>query len=534
VKKVVLIFLFLLVVGLRLHDLSAPAIGYHNMKEIEALSVADTMEMTGNFLDRKTTFDNWLTDKPMTMYAQIPWVSYQVVACRKLFGDSLAWPRLVNIFYMALSVSVFFEITLLLDLSFLAAVCSSVVLAIMPLTNFFSRNLQPESGAFFWMLCSVFVVLKFLRDGRLRWVYLFSLCVAVTASYKMSFLFPLISFGVFVPDLLKRSRGRLLHVLFALILCPAFLVWWFYLTGQLSFNGSAERIGRGLFFSLGYWKDNGQIFWSYLTENYGLCLWLFSSVGTLFALPGIFANKKYARFVAGSLFSAGLYCWFFSDYLRMHSYYQFPYAYFVALTAGFFISGFGETYVRICKRPTVYGGLMAALLFAVALPDVIANSQRSYRTKFYGQDVVGKELAPFLKRNEKIVRYGQCQEFAVCRYAGVQCGSADTLDDFIEVEEKIGLRYVLFSEYGRTLIAPSVWDYIKEHYSIKVVGFVPTNNGAASRWFVLERGGRYDYAGFWDSYGSAARVAAVYGDVPYVLVSAFPQKESHAQTVLEK
>ncbi|MBN1913255.1 MAG: glycosyltransferase family 39 protein, partial [Candidatus Omnitrophica bacterium] len=144
-KTILLLILFLGFI-LRSASLDFPSIGYHNMKENEYLSMAEEMVRTGDFVSRRVYFYNAFKDDPMMeLYPQLPLVSYQIIASWELLGANLWGPRLINIFFGLASILVIYAMArILFDKKRWALFCA-LLLSIMPLAVFFSRNLQPES-----------------------------------------------------------------------------------------------------------------------------------------------------------------------------------------------------------------------------------------------------------------------------------------------------------------------------------------------------------------------------------------------------
>ncbi|MDO8748757.1 MAG: glycosyltransferase family 39 protein [Candidatus Omnitrophota bacterium] len=160
----IIILLFIIVLGfaLRIYNMDFPSIGCHNMKENEYLGIAQEMQKTGDFITQRVYFYNALSGIPgVKPYFQPPLVSYQVLLAWKLFKENIWGPRLCNILFGLLSIGLMYLIAKGLFHTTAPALFSAFLLAIMPLAVFFSRNIQPESPAFFYafweyMLCQIY------------------------------------------------------------------------------------------------------------------------------------------------------------------------------------------------------------------------------------------------------------------------------------------------------------------------------------------------------------------------------------------
>ena len=153
-KILVLTLIILLGIVLRSFNLSFPSIGYHNMNENEYLTTAHEMQKADDYsLNRLYCYN--IFEKPVERFhPQPPLISYQVILAWKLLDENLWGPRLFNILFGALSILIIYFIAAILFKSPLPSFFSSFLLAIIPLTVFFSRQLQPESPAFFFMILS--------------------------------------------------------------------------------------------------------------------------------------------------------------------------------------------------------------------------------------------------------------------------------------------------------------------------------------------------------------------------------------------
>ena len=139
--------------ALRSYNLNSPPIGYHNMKENEYLSMAQEMIRTNDYTKRRIYFYRAFEKEPtMKIYPQPPLVSYQTLIVWKLLGENIWGARLLNVFFGVASILVIYFVGLILFKDNVLSLFCAFLLAIMPLAVFFSRNLQPESPAFFFML----------------------------------------------------------------------------------------------------------------------------------------------------------------------------------------------------------------------------------------------------------------------------------------------------------------------------------------------------------------------------------------------
>lgn len=198
----VAILLVILVIGflLRTFNLDFPSIGYHNMKENEYLSMAQEMNRSGDYTSRKIYFYfSFDKDPRVKWYPQVPLVSYQTVLAWKALGENLWAPRLVNAAFGLFSIITMYLIAQLLFKNAIVSLFASLIMALMPLAIFFSRNLQPESPGFFFMLLGTLFYLRFaatVKKQNLLWA---GLAFSIAWTYKFSFIFGMLPVLFYLP-----------------------------------------------------------------------------------------------------------------------------------------------------------------------------------------------------------------------------------------------------------------------------------------------------------------------------------------------
>lgn len=277
-----LVFISLLGFALRAYHLNYPSIGYHNMKENEYLSIAEEMNRTGDFLARRVYFYNSFDQSPvMKLYPQVPLVSYQALIIWKLFGDSL-WPaRLVNVLFGIGSVILIYLISRVFFKDSKFPLFSAFLMAIMPLAVFFSRNLQPESPALFFMLLGNLFYLKFAANFKKSFLFWGGFSFYLAWVYKMSFLIgllpclPLLIYSVYREKKFSFRNFAIFVLPYLFILFTILFLFW---VGQWYFDSqeTMERVKIFAVFSYNYWQNNAAIICNYVVkENFGLPFTLF-------------------------------------------------------------------------------------------------------------------------------------------------------------------------------------------------------------------------------------------------------------------
>ncbi len=536
-KIVHFLYLFVLIVFgivLRLPNLNFPSIGYHNMKENEYISIARNMEKTGNLFRRNVdfyhTFDR-VKGETFNLYPQVPFVSYQIVLGDKLFGRNLWFPRFFNILFFigAVLIAYFFIGELTGDNTY--NLPAAGLLTIMPIAVFFSRNLQPEPIAFFFMLLSSIFWIRFFKTLRLKYLTGGSIAAAFVIASKLSFVLPLFPLVFLFPfKQYKKTRNPASIFRDGLIFLSPFIalfIFWFILD-QLKIRGSIEgRVNLLSLFRLDYWLKYGKIIWDYTVgENYGLLFFLLFLCGVLLSWVNLFRDRTLlASYIRGSTAAALLYFSIFSDYLNQHSYYQFPFILFVALSilyALFWISRIVFFKLDFSKQKIVYGILFIICVLFSYQP-IKRSIEAAYMTIFFGEDVAGGYIKEHTSPEDKFFINTFCQGFGVCVYADRKCGWPGSFEKFVRIENKEKIKYIVFYPFGfiSRIKDKKLRNYIFSSYSICYIGGMAKGKKFIPQFVILRKGGRFDMNKFLKDNNSASLLkiySTIRGKIPFFVI----------------
>ncbi|MCM8792534.1 MAG: glycosyltransferase family 39 protein [Candidatus Omnitrophica bacterium] len=491
--KTIVILSIIVVFGfvLRVYNLDFPTIGYHNMKENEYLSMAQEMLKTYDFISRRIYFYNAFEPEPkMRLYPQIPLISYQIFLAWKLLGDNLWSARLFNVIFGILSIIMIYLIGTILFKGKKAAFLSAILMAVLPLAVFFSRNLQPESPAFFFMLLGNFLYLKYTTSLNSRYLFWGGVAFSLAWLYKFSFLFGVLPFIFCFPfrSILKERKQffKTLYVpMFSYLIIPLTIFYLKYI-GQWEFQ-ELDRIKFFDIFHIDYWIKYGKMIrWYLVGENFGLVFLGLTILGILVAFN---KKKKLAeRYILGWTFTVIPYSMVFSDYINQHNYYQMPFLGLVCIAVAYVVNSVSETIKKFLKYDFfIYISFGIMLL---ATPFIKDSLMRMFGTIFLGQDVAGESLKEFTYDNERIFLLTHHQGWAIARYAQRYMGWIDDAGEFKEIEEKWKIRYICIypAEFIHLLEKnnPILFDYIKNNYHFKEIGL--TREPEQIYYLILEKG----------------------------------------------
>lgn len=496
-KKTVLLLLILgLGFALRCYNLGFPSIGYHNMKENEFLSMAENMEKTNDFLSRKIYFYDAFMEQPVKkLYTQPPLVSYQILMAWRVLGHNLWGPRLFNVLFGLASILVIYSISRLLFQEEHMALFCAFLLAIMPLGVFFSRNLQPESPAFFFMLLGNLYYLKLASSFKRKHFFLGSLFLFICSLYKLSFLIVTLPVIFCLPFKVMRKEKRkfmyyILVFLFFLVIILSIILWFIYIKEwKFDYQGTIDSISLFRLFSSTYWGHFGGIIWYYAQQEN------FTPAFTFLALFGViiaFIRRKGTlnRYIIGWVLAAIPYGMIFSDKINQHNYYQMPFLVMVCIASAYAVLFISEALRKFFKKSIfVY---LVIFIIGLTLPSIYKAITAMYGVVFLGEDVAGESLMELTSDQERIFLLTHCQGQGIGRYAARYTGWPENLEDFKEKEEKFKIRYICIypADFLETLKdSPALLSYIQDNYCIKELGLL--KQGVATYkivYFILKRG----------------------------------------------
>lgn len=517
-ENILIGLIMLLGLALRAYNLDFPSIGYHNMKENESLSMAQEMERSNDFITRRIYYENAFEKDPtMVITPQPPLISYQILISWKILGKNLWGPRLFNALFGVISILLIYFLARVLFKERRYALFCAFLLAIMPLSVFFSRNLQPESPAFFFMLLGNLFYLKFITSFKKYNLVLGGLAFSAAALYKLSFLIGIVPFIFCFPfkalfkekkELLKCAFSFCLPylVILAAVICLMYMGQWKFESPQ-----TLNRMKLWEIFTPGYWEKSWRVIWWYTVgDNY-------TYIYTALALGGIitaFFRRKglLDRYLIGWAVAGIPYSMVFSDFINQHNYYQMPFLALVCISSVYTLSVIPET-LTIKRIPgNIFPFWLMVLTMVVSAPFVRDSILRMHATVFLGLDVAGESLREFTKPDERIFLLSHPQGQGIARYARRYMGWTDDLEDFKNKEAKFNIRYICFypAEFALGLKANNkpLFEYIQNNYHTKEVGL--KEGDANLVYIILEKGKGSDPQTFLQSFSGQRQLRTIY------------------------
>lgn len=499
----------------RAYNLNFPSIGYHNMMENEHLIVAQEMLRTNDLLSRRLYFqDAFAQNYAPGLLLPLPLVSYQILLAWKLLGENLWAPRLINILFGVLSILVLYLIAQQLFNKRNLSLFCALQLAIMPLAVFFSRNLQPESPGFFFMLLGSLFYLYFARSKKSHALLLGGVFICVSWAYRPNFLIGLLPCVFCFPlrDIVRKNGPLLKHLFFFCLpfLSLLVLVSWLKFAQVIRVEALAPFFLFEIF-TPSYWSNYGApIIWYVGGENYTLIFAMMALLGIVYAL--IRAQALVDRYCIGWSVSVVVYAMFFSRQIYQQSFAQMPFLGFVAISgtqAVFFLS---ESFKKRHKKVSLL--VLMCVITSIALILSYQSLYRMYGTFFPGVDVAGESLKNLTASQERVFLYTHAQGNGISRYAQRYVGWPQGLEDFKQKEKDFKIRYLCVypGDFLEKLAreSPKEYEYIQKQYHFKEIGFEGDPQQSRPAYFILEKGKGEDLRNFLKSFSGQMQLRTIY------------------------
>lgn len=487
IKKshILLAVVLLLAFFLRIKFLDFPVIGWHSVKEAEPLSIAKGFISSNDFLHRKVFFYSGFSDGPgfFELYPQMPLLAFWAYFVFVLFGERLWLVRLFPVICSVGSVLLIYLIIANLSSKKLALL-SSFVMAVLPLSVYYGRNIMPESPSLFFLLLSLFLFLKWSNTFSIKLLIFSSLSFSLAVIFKYSLApFLMVHFFLFPYAKYKINLKDLLAVFLCLL--PIVLVFSVY---QLSVTGELQNepvvfanIHPFDIFSPGFWFSNKETFFKYFKEGF--------SVYAVFSVLGLFLLRKshsLFRLVFGFLVAFIPYLLLVgSFYFVNNAYYLYPFTFLFAVLSAIFF-----------ERIFLFNRFIFFIIIIASLPFVSYEINYFYSYFTPGQEIAGEYIKDHSFPFDRILLYGISESVSVCYYAERRCGFLpDSVEEFNSLVGKFNIPfiYVLATRFEDLKISV-LWPEIERQYAVKQVGGPMLKHALLKKdtlgpaYYILEKG----------------------------------------------
>jgi hypothetical protein len=506
----ILIAILVLGVAMRFPRLDAPPIGYHSMKEVHNLSVAKGYLDYGDFVHKRVLYSG-MSDGPgyiegLPQFQFLPLIYF---ALWKAFGVKIWLARLVVIAFSLGDIALAYVLARRLGGSEELSLLAALLMAILPLSVFFGRNIQPDAAALFFLLLSTVFFLKWLRGYRARHFAFFSGAAFMTAIIKGTFLFMLVPLLFLFPyrsffdsSFRKLFARQMVWPAIGVAMCAIWL-----LVTKMTMTGAGTLIPSGRLFlpqstTLAYWRTWLPIIWKYIGDNYTYLYFAFFAVGLFAAM--LDPRSLMSRYIAGSVVAAAAYFVTISDFAVRHSYYHMPFLPLVCIGIAAAIGEGSSLITMKLKRPFYLRYAIPVLLILIGAPAVKASLDRHFDIQIIGSDVAGRYVGKHGEADDRVfISYGSPSDdrFTAWRtmYYGMlwEAGKRGSLLPAALEQIKLGedernMRWIMLYQTKWFPEDQPLLHYIREHYSISQIGY--RDNKVL--YYLLRRGGAFDPSSF--------------------------------------
>ncbi len=486
------ILAIVLLLGFALHlrhfHVDYPAIGYHNMKETEWLSVTAQFYEDGPSVHRIVHAQADAKDPPywenpqLAVISFIGWLQWQVT------GPSVGALRYQMIAFSVGTVLLIFLVFRRMGLEQPFSLLVALVFAMLPLNIYFGRHISEAAPGNFFLLLFFWLFLRWRDTRRARDAALCGLSWVVLGTVKLPFLLPTVAVLALTPwrDFWPLNRTVLRQVWG---FSTAFLILGFFALLQAT-NHYYDWRGP-LTHTIDPWVWTTAEFRAHpLWENFWANNW--TEIGGTAGILGLFvalADRRLRWFVL--IYTAMLmpYLALFSDQVKGHNYYQAPFSLLMAvgISAAIFLPL--KAVAERFRQPEVVWAAICVPFFAIT--DIQAQIDLMFNTQFYGQDVAARYIKKVEPDGGRMLVQAGSQSRAVCYYANQLCMVVpDDVKRLEEYETRFDSRfmYVTARNIRHLRSTTPTWRHVAANYGLVEFGYLKLGNREAPQYFLLQRG----------------------------------------------
>jgi hypothetical protein len=532
IPHIILILILIMGLSLRYFHVSYPVIGYHNWKTAHYLTEARNFDREGFFkygffIPAHDTLE--VIDEPASGIHtdSFPTDGITVALFFKIFGESLALARIINIIYSLLAVLAFyFLIKELFEREDIALMCTFLA-ALSPLFVFFSHNVDLINPALFFMVLGSYFYVRWLKyqlkEHRFSYLYIaaFFIMFGTVTKYSFGIIAVPILFTFPYLKVFKSWKRFIVPFIITGIILSAFPAWilygeWYkinvygkqYANGippeQAEFLGLSSFIDFGIIGNVEFW----QIMRSYAADNYTLIGVAFAFLGLgLFLLLYFLKNRQSLgyNFMLGYFLGTLIYLFIMGFKLSGHSYHQFPVAPLIIFMIAYFIVVLAANIAGFVKDKginlIIKIGIIFLLVFILPLPATslfhrsMESRDRMFDTQFPGIDIAGDYIREHAAPNDRFF-HSSGQSFGILWHADRKGYKPPrSAEYFKEAEDKYNVSWVFVYSWAIPAYFqnPEIYDYLQSHYHLVQFGFVSVSQQQVQPlFFLFKKGGSFN------------------------------------------
>jgi 4-amino-4-deoxy-L-arabinose transferase-like glycosyltransferase len=505
---IILVLIILLGFYLRIYHISYPVIGYHNNKEVHYLSEARNFVREGffkyGFFVPAIDYPG-ITRNPSGAHSDtFPLTSILVALAFNVFGINLTIARMVGILSIVATIPFMYLIIKRLFGREDMALVSAIITAMLPLTVFFSHNVQLINQGLFLFIISIYLFLKWRDEDKPYQLILTSLFFVLSGLTKYDFFVMGIFFVFLFP--FKRvisdiKTKKVFVYLASTLILLSFPAWYFYSNNvvapkyQTKQIVSVEKVNYLDILDSSGWKSIK----SYFDDSWTLLGTFFALLGVIIASIFYYKKKKFPeKFIIAFFITSIIYFMIMFYKIKGHNYHMYPLvplfivlpSYFIVKIADFSkrlkVEGKGIPYINL---------ILIFILLAILFFPMRESAGRQFDTQFYGLDVAGNYIKEHKKPGERVM-HSSHQAYGVLWHADAKGtrGIPSTVEKMKFAEENLNASWIFMYnwDFGKIMKNEELWDYIKGNYELKQFAFIKTPQGNQPVYMLFKKGGSFD------------------------------------------
>lgn len=324
---VILAGILLLAMGLRLYHVGALPLGRHDWRQSDTAAVARNFYEHGyRFLQPEVDWGAMRRDSPPGPTAagmEFPVYQFTTALLYGVFGVNVVWARILSVVGSLIGVF-FFHRLVELQIDRRTANWSCLLYAILPLSIYYGRTIQPESWLIAASIAGIYCFARWVRSDRARFLVVSALCIALACLLKFALYLGLPLLYLTWTKYGARSLVQWRLWIYAVIVLVPCVAWYGY-SGELAQKTGVGYgvVSQGLFTDWDLiltWEFYNKLFFRQLAERH------FTWIGFVVLLVGIALPRREPGERLFDFWALGVLVYFFlaAKLNYIHEYYQMP------------------------------------------------------------------------------------------------------------------------------------------------------------------------------------------------------------------
>ncbi|MFH0876008.1 MAG: glycosyltransferase family 39 protein [archaeon] len=508
---------------LRSYHMDYPVIGYHNWKEVRYLTPARHFAEDGffkhGFFIPEGDFIS-LKDNPSGAHGDyFPFSSIFAAIGMMIFGEHLWAARLPGAIISTLAIIITYFLVKELFSRIDIALIASFLMAINPLSIFYSHNVDQMPDGFLFMLLGLLFYFVWINKYKNHNLVLSALFIILSIIGKYEYGIILLPMLIVFPfERLRNIKKDYKAYIFCAMIGILGLVWHYYSTEYI-LEQLGTQGGKMDYATINPMPALNAEFWNtmkdYAADNFTLLGVVFAFFGLIFSI--IFFKKKSlsTKFMLAYFVGAVTYFLMIPNNLKGHNYHQFPLLALVVILIAYFMLiisvNLSNIIMSFFEKKNELFSLSFKTITVVALilllynPSVIPffskfnsrggtmpyggikeSANRMFDTQFFGLDVAGEYIKEHKNENDWIM-HSQHQAFGILWHADTKSpkGIYRDVDSIKYAEEALNASWLFVYQWDFGIFNEEIWQYYAQNYKLRQIGFTQQGNNQPNLLYML-------------------------------------------------